>query len=93
MQVLQQESIDIVLMDIQMPGLDGMSTFKKMVKENCDADTIIISGHGSIETAVEAVRYGAHDFLEKPFSVAKLKQTVRSVVEKRSQASGETKEL
>jgi eukaryotic-like serine/threonine-protein kinase len=72
-------------MDIQMPGESGMETFKKLAKEDFNTDTIMISGHGTIETAVEALKHGAFDFLEKPFSIAKLKSTVKTALEKRKQ--------
>jgi len=80
---LSRKKFDVVLMDIQMPGESGLDTFRRMARDKYQADTVMISGHGTIETAVEAIKIGAHDFLEKPFSSAKLKSVVRSVIEKR----------
>jgi serine/threonine protein kinase len=85
MKILEDREIDIVLMDIQMPGTDGMETLKTMAQKHPGVDTIMISGHGNIETAVEALKFGANDFLEKPFSSVKLKEAVGAVVKKREQ--------
>jgi CheY-like chemotaxis protein/tRNA A-37 threonylcarbamoyl transferase component Bud32 len=83
---LASRKTDIVLMDIQMPGTDGLTTMKKLVQDNYGVDVIMISGHGSIQTAVEAVKYGALDFIEKPFSMERLRSTVDAVAQKRRQA-------
>jgi DNA-binding response OmpR family regulator len=92
MDVLGKRRIDIILMDIQMPGTDGMTTLKRLAEENYGVDVIMISGHGTIETAVEAVRFGAHDFIEKPFSIEKLKSAVKAVAKKRQQ-SGQVEKI
>jgi serine/threonine-protein kinase len=69
-------------MDIQMPGLDGMATLKEIVEKQHDLEIIMISGHASIETAVEAIKYGAENFLEKPFSLDKLQSCVEKTLQK-----------
>jgi len=76
--VIKQNPIDLVLLDIWMPGRDGISLLKDWAREASgpDGPIIMISGHGNVETAVEAVRFGAYDFLEKPLSSAKLLVTV-----------------
>ncbi len=77
---------ELVLLDIWMPDIDGISLLKEW-KENADgADNanfpvIMMSGHGSVETAVEATRLGAYDFLEKPLSLAKLLLTIEHALE------------
>jgi len=70
--------VDLVLLDIWMPGRDGISLLKSWKQDDAGpkGPVIMISGHGNVETAVEAVRYGAYDFLEKPLSSAKLLVTV-----------------
>ncbi|HEY5719633.1 MAG TPA: sigma-54 dependent transcriptional regulator, partial [Gammaproteobacteria bacterium] len=68
---------DLVLLDIWMPDLDGISLLKEWAQEpGLPCPVIMISGHGSVETAVEATRLGAYDFIEKPLSMAKLLVTV-----------------
>lgn len=73
---------DLVLLDIWMPDVDGISLLKEWAPEGKpEPPVIMISGHGSVETAVEATRYGAYDFLEKPLSLAKLLITVKHALE------------
>jgi len=68
---------DLVLLDIWMPEMDGVSLLKQWSEQNLlDCPVVMISGHGTVETAVEATRYGAFDFVEKPLSTAKLLHTV-----------------
>jgi len=62
----EQEGPHIVLTDIKMPGMDGIEVLKKVKLINPDAEVIIITGHGDIENAIEALKYGASDFITKP---------------------------
>lgn len=69
---------DMVLLDIWMPGVDGISLLKEWKQADQLAPPVVMmSGHGNVETAVEATRYGAYDFIEKPLSTAKLLLTVK----------------
>ena len=73
---------DLVLLDIWMPDVDGITLLKEWSSEGrLDAPVIMISGHGTVETAVEATRLGAYDFLEKPLSLAKLLLTIKRALE------------
>ncbi|HSR35900.1 MAG TPA: sigma-54 dependent transcriptional regulator, partial [Desulfurivibrionaceae bacterium] len=69
---LEGEPVDLVLLDIWMPGMDGMEALKKIKELFPDLPVIMISGHGTIETAVQATRLGAFDFVEKPLSYDKI---------------------
>jgi two-component system nitrogen regulation response regulator NtrX len=73
---------DIVLLDVKMPGLDGLKVLQTFKELNPVSEVIMISGHSGIEEAVEASRLGAFDFLEKPISRDKLVLTVRNAAEK-----------
>jgi len=68
---LQHKSFDVVLLDIWLPGMDGLQTLEKIRESDAPPEVIIISGHATIETAVRATKLGAFDFLEKPLSVEK----------------------
>lgn len=72
-----------VLLDVWLPGIDGLETLRQMRNSNCDAAVVIISGHGNIETAVRATKLGAFDFIEKPLSIEKTVLTVRNALRQR----------
>jgi len=73
---------DLVLLDIWMPGEDGISLLKSWKKSGAlYCPVVMMSGHGTIETAVEATRLGAHDFIEKPLSMAKMLLTIENALE------------
>jgi two-component system nitrogen regulation response regulator NtrX len=69
---IDREYPDLVLLDIWMPGIDGIETLKEIKKHNPRLPVIMVSGHGTIETAVTATKYGAFNFIEKPISIDKV---------------------
>jgi len=71
---------DIVLLDIWMPGMDGIETLIKIKESHSELQVIMMSGHGTIETAVKATKLGAYDFIEKPLSIEKLLLVVNNAV-------------
>ncbi len=73
---LRAESIDLVLLDIWMPGCDGIDTLRQIREEFPEQIVIMMSGHGTIETAVKATRLGAFDFIEKPLSLEKVLHSI-----------------
>ncbi len=75
---------DVVLTDIKMPNMDGMEVLEKIIATGTDAPVIMISGHGNIDTAVEAIKKGAYDFIEKPLDLNRLLVTIRNAIEKNS---------
>ena len=72
LKVVDTESPDLVLLDVWMPGIDGLDTLKEIKKSSPFIQVIIITGHGTIETAVKATKLGAYDFIEKPLSIDKV---------------------
>lgn len=72
-----------VLLDVWLPGINGLETLQQMRDSNCDAAVVIISGHGNVETAVRATKLGAFDFIEKPLSIEKTVLTVRNALRQR----------
>jgi DNA-binding NtrC family response regulator len=78
LEIVGSELVDLVLLDIKMPGMDGLEVLQKMKDIRSDIPVVIISGHGTIATAVEATKLGAFDFLEKPIDLERLLLTVRN---------------
>jgi two-component system nitrogen regulation response regulator NtrX len=72
---------DAILLDVWMPGIDGLETLKRIKEAKPDQCVIIMSGHGNVETAVKATKFGAYDFIEKPLSLEKLLVTLRNAVQ------------
>ncbi len=72
LKILDTESPDLVLLDIWMPGMDGIDTLKEIRKNHPTLQVIMITGHGTVETAVTATKIGAFDFIEKPISIDKV---------------------
>ena len=68
---------DLILTDLQMPGMDGLELLRALGKRGADIQVVVVTAHGTIHTAVEAMRLGAFDFIEKPFEVAELEGVVR----------------
>jgi DNA-binding NtrC family response regulator len=84
---------DLVLLDIWMPDIDGISLLKEFKQQNKAVTIVMMSGHGTIETAVEATRLGAIDFIEKPLSMAKLLRGVEMALENRAKQAAIQREL
>jgi two-component system, NtrC family, nitrogen regulation response regulator NtrX len=88
----KEKSYDVVLCDIKMPKVDGIEFLEKAREANPDVPIIMISGHGTIETAVEAVKKGAYDYISKPPDLNRLLITIRNAMDKNSLVT-ETKVL
>lgn len=89
---LKSEKVEVVLLDIKMPNMDGMEALERMRLIKPDVPVIMLSGHGNIDTAVEAVKKGAFDYLSKPPDLNRLLVTVRNALDK-SLLTTETKIL
>ena len=89
---LKEKEFDVVLCDIKMPKVDGLEFLEKSRDINIDTPIIMISGHGTIETAVEAVKKGAYDYISKPPDLNRLLITIRNAMDK-NQLVAETKVL
>ena len=83
---------DIVLCDIKMPGIDGIETLEKLTEMTPDTPVVMISGHGNIDTAVESIKKGAFDYIEKPLDLNRLLITIRNAMDKSTLVT-ETKKL
>jgi two-component system nitrogen regulation response regulator NtrX len=74
---------DVIVLDIWLPGLDGLTTLQRLRERQIDSQVVIISGHGNIESAVRAIKMGAYDFIEKPLSLEKTVLVVRNALRQR----------
>jgi DNA-binding NtrC family response regulator len=92
LELVKKNEYDIVLCDIKMPGMDGIEVLEKIQEEGIDTPVVMISGHGNIDTAVESIKKGAYDFIEKPLDLNRLLITIRNAMDKSSLLS-ETKVL
>ena len=88
----KENTYDIILCDIKMPNMDGIEVLEKLEEVSPDVPVVMISGHGSVETAVEALKKGAYDFIEKPLELNRLLVTIRNALEKKDLVI-ETKKL
>src|SRR3989339_1189851 len=73
-------SVDLMLLDVKIAGMDGLEVLQSVREKNVDLPVVMISGHGTVETAVEATKLGAFDFLPKPLDRDKLLVTVRNAL-------------
>ncbi len=84
LEFLKNKVYDIVILDLKMPGISGMSVLKKIKENYSDTVVIVITGYATVESAVEAMKIGANDFLPKPFTPDALRVIIKRVVEKRT---------
>ncbi|HYG99271.1 MAG TPA: sigma-54 dependent transcriptional regulator [Terriglobales bacterium] len=92
LEILQKKQFDVVLLDIWLPGIDGLETLERIKEADDPPEVIMISGHGTIETAVRATKLGAYDFLEKPLSLDRTLILVKNAVDAK-RLRGENREL
>jgi len=81
--ILRASSFDVVILDLKMPGLSGMDVLRTVKEENPQTEVIVITGYATIESAVEAVKLGAYDFIPKPFTPDALRLITGRALEKR----------
>lgn len=92
LEILKKSDFDLILCDIKMPGMDGIELLTKIQEDKPEIPVIMISGHGNVETAVDALKKGAYDFIEKPIDLNRLLVTVRNALD-RANLVEETKKL
>src|SRR6266446_5512395 len=80
---LTRSAVDLILLDVWLPGMDGLATLARLRERQVDAQVVLISGHGNIESAVRAIKMGAFDFVEKPLSLEKTVLVVRNALRQR----------
>jgi len=83
---LEEEHFDVVVLDLKMPGMDGITTLKEIKKLGLFTETLILTGHGSIDSALDALKLGAYDYLTKPYEIDELVAKVEGAWEKKDDA-------
>lgn len=82
-QTLAKENFDVVVLDLKMPGMDGIATLKEIKKLGLFTETLMLTGHGAVDTALEAVKIGAYDYLTKPCTIEELTEKIEEAREKK----------
>ena len=75
-------SFDVIFCDIKMPGMDGIEVLDKLMAMGIDSSVVMITGHGSVDTAVECIKKGAFDFIQKPLDLNRILITLKNATEK-----------
>ena len=81
--LIGNQSFDIIVLDLAMPGMDGLETLQKIKEKDPDTEIVMLSGQGSLKSGVEAMKLGAEDFLEKPVDLNELLKRIEEAREKR----------
>lgn len=86
---LEENDFDVVVLDLKMPGMDGITTLKEIKKLGLFTETLILTGHGAIDTALEATKLGAYDYLTKPCEIDELVAKIEGAWGKKDDAQKE----
>lgn len=81
--IADKQNFDAIVIDLAMPGMDGLETLKRIKANHPDAEIIMLSGHGTVKTSIEAMKLGAEDFLEKPVDMQELLTKIDEMKHKR----------
>ncbi|MCF8039352.1 MAG: response regulator [Desulfohalobiaceae bacterium] len=92
-QILKNHNFDVIVLDLKMPGMDGIATLKEIKKLGLFTQTLILTGHGSIDTAKAALQLGAYDYLTKPCEIDELEEKIQGAWKRKEESeSSDTKE-
>jgi len=81
---LDQNAVDVVVLDVKMPGMDGIQTLREIKKQNPLVEVIMLTGHASVEVAIEGMQLGAFDYLMKPINIDDLLYKIQDAQKKKS---------
>jgi len=84
LRALMDNSFDVMVLDLKMPGMDGIATMHEMKKLGLFTEVLILTGHGSIDTALEAIQMGAYDYVTKPCEIAELVSKIEAAFERKT---------
>jgi DNA-binding NtrC family response regulator len=81
---LMDNPFEVMVLDLKMPGMDGIAVLHEMKKLGLITEVLVLTGHGSIDTALEAIQLGAYDYLTKPCEIAELVSKIEAALERRN---------
>ena len=84
LELLEKEHFDVVILDVRMPGLDGIETLKEMKKKRPLLEVIMLTGHASVESGVQGMQYGAFDYVMKPADINDLLEKIKAAHERKA---------
>ncbi len=82
-ELVDKQEFDAIVLDLAMPGMDGLEALRRIREKHPEAEIIMLTGHGSIKSSIEAMKLGAEDFLEKPVDMKELLQKISEARDKR----------
>ena len=82
--LLEAEHFDVVILDVRMPGMDGIETLKEMKKKRPLMEVIMLTGHGSVESGVQGMQYGAFDYVMKPANIDDLLEKIHEAYQRKA---------
>jgi DNA-binding response OmpR family regulator len=88
LEFLQTRNVDVVLLDIKMPGMSGVEVLRQMREQGCKAEVIVLSGHVFLDTAVEIMDFGVNDYLLKPCDTEELMDRITLAYERKTEREG-----
>ena len=83
LRIIEDSDFDVVLLDLKMPGIDGIETLKRIKHKKPHMEVIILTGHGSVDSAIEGVGHGAFDYAMKPFDINDLNDRISKAFQRR----------
>ncbi|WP_339061103.1 response regulator [Tepidibacillus marianensis] len=83
LKMMKEKVYDVGIFDIKMPGMDGIELLKEAKNRVADIEVIMLTGHGTVETAIEAMKSGAYDYLSKPYNLSELDVIIQKAIEKK----------
>jgi len=84
LELATRRTYELILLDLKMPGMDGMEVFRQLRERSPSTAVVLVTAHGSVEAAVEAMKLGAVDFLQKPFAPQEIREVVTHVLQRRN---------
>lgn len=83
LELMARETFDVVILDVKMPGLDGIETLREIKKKNRLTEVILLTGHASMESGIEGMKLGAFDYIMKPVNIDELLEKMRQAYERK----------